>query len=72
MSELVAYLLTGVSSPAVSGGVWTNQPCLQIVMDLNNKVEVIYVLGLFLVGKHRKKVCRTMVYSRCLMRHLFW
>ena len=34
------------------------QSGLKISMDLVLRVQVVYVLGLFLVGKHRKKVQR--------------
>merc|ERR1719186_1793074 len=38
-----------------SGGGLTD-PCSSLVNDLVDRVEVLYVLGLLLVGKHRKQV----------------
>ena len=37
------------------GGGFTD-PCSGLVNDLVDRVEVLYVLGLLLVGKHRKQV----------------
>lgn len=50
------YCLAGVSEPTTPGGLMTQQQGLKIMEELVQRVEVVYVLGLFLVGKHRKKV----------------
>ena len=46
----------GISAPAAPGGPMIQQSGLKISTDLILRVQVVYVLGLFLVGKHRKKV----------------
>ncbi|KAK2190340.1 hypothetical protein NP493_84g05051 [Ridgeia piscesae] len=48
----------GISAPAAPGGPMIQQSGLKISTDLILRVQVVYVLGLFLVGKHRKKVQR--------------
>lgn len=48
----------GISEPSNFGGPLIQQAGLKISNDLILRVQVIYVLGLFLVGKHRKKVQR--------------
>ncbi len=50
--------VVGISVPASPGGPMVQQSGLKISTDLILRVEVVYVLGLFLVGKHRKKVQR--------------
>ncbi len=40
----------------MAGGPMIQQAGLKISMELIKRVQVVYVLGLFLVGKHRKKV----------------
>jgi len=46
----------GISEPASFGSSLVQQAGLRISNVLILRVQVIYVLGLFLVGKHRKKV----------------
>ncbi|ELU14681.1 hypothetical protein CAPTEDRAFT_176924 [Capitella teleta] len=48
----------GVSAMASRTGPLVQQSGLRISTDLILRVQVVYVLGLFLVGKHRKKVQR--------------
>ncbi|XP_046354542.1 short transient receptor potential channel 4-associated protein-like isoform X1 [Haliotis rubra] len=48
----------GVSEPTTEGGSLILQQGLKITEELVQRVEVVYVLGLFLLGKHRKKVQR--------------
>eukprot|EP00918_Siedleckia_nematoides_P024820 GHVU01053597.1.p1 GENE.GHVU01053597.1~~GHVU01053597.1.p1 ORF type:complete len:770 (-),score=71.82 GHVU01053597.1:2839-5148(-) len=48
----------GISEPTSPGGVMVQQPGIKICTELTMRVQVVYVLGLFLVGKHRKKVQR--------------
>ncbi|KAK2149750.1 hypothetical protein LSH36_438g02046 [Paralvinella palmiformis] len=48
----------GISEPASFGSSLVQQAGLRISNVLILRVQVIYVLGLFLVGKHRKKVQR--------------
>lgn len=47
---------TGISEPTSAGGAMNVQQGLKITEELVQRVEVVYVLGLFLLGKHRKKV----------------
>jgi len=48
----------GVSEPTSDGSSMVAQQSLTITEELVQRVEVVYVLGLFLLGKHRKKVQR--------------
>ncbi|OWF45106.1 short transient receptor potential channel 4-associated protein-like [Mizuhopecten yessoensis] len=48
----------GISEPTSAGGPMNVQQGLKITEELVQRVEVVYVLGLFLLGKHRKKVQR--------------
>ncbi|BFZ19840.1 hypothetical protein BsWGS_22880 [Bradybaena similaris] len=48
----------GVSEPTSEGNPMVAQQALAITEELVQRVEVVYVLGLFLLGKHRKKVQR--------------
>ncbi|XP_059171134.1 short transient receptor potential channel 4-associated protein-like isoform X2 [Physella acuta] len=48
----------GVSEPTAEGHPMVAQQALTITEELVQRVEVVYVLGLFLLGKHRKKVQR--------------
>ncbi|XP_060063786.1 short transient receptor potential channel 4-associated protein-like [Ylistrum balloti] len=48
----------GISEPTSAGGPMNIQQGLKITEELVQRVEVVYVLGLFLLGKHRKKVQR--------------
>lgn len=48
----------GISEPTTAGGPMNVQQGLKITEELVQRVEVVYVLGLFLLGKHRKKVQR--------------
>ncbi|XP_041375962.1 short transient receptor potential channel 4-associated protein-like [Gigantopelta aegis] len=48
----------GISEPVSEGGPMIQQQGLKITEQLVQRVEVVYVLGLFLLGKHRKKVQR--------------
>lgn len=48
----------GVSEPTSEGAPMVAQQSLTITEELVQRVEVVYVLGLFLLGKHRKKVQR--------------
>ncbi|KAI8746483.1 short transient receptor potential channel 4-associated protein-like isoform X1 [Biomphalaria glabrata] len=48
----------GVSEPTSEGQPMIAQQALTITEELVQRVEVVYVLGLFLLGKHRKKVQR--------------
>ncbi|CAL1542010.1 unnamed protein product [Lymnaea stagnalis] len=48
----------GVSEPTSEGHPMVAQQALTITEELVQRVEVVYVLGLFLLGKHRKKVQR--------------
>lgn len=48
----------GISEPSAEGGHMVVQQGLKITEELVQRVEVVYVLGLFLLGKHRKKVQR--------------
>lgn len=48
----------GISEPTSAGGAMNVQQGLKITEELVQRVEVVYVLGLFLLGKHRKKVQR--------------
>lgn len=50
--------LGGISEPSAEGGPMVQQQGLKITEELVQRVEVVYVLGLFLLGKHRKKVQR--------------
>ena len=52
----LAEFMGGVSAMATPNGPMVRQPGLHISTELILRVEVVYVLGLFLVGKHRKKV----------------
>lgn len=48
----------GISVARARGSPLKTQQGLRITEDLAQRVEVVYVLGLFLLGKHRKKVQR--------------
>ncbi|XP_052817711.1 short transient receptor potential channel 4-associated protein-like isoform X2 [Mya arenaria] len=48
----------GVTAPTTAGSPMLLQQGLKITEELVQRVEVVYVLGLFLLGKHRKKVQR--------------
>ena len=48
----------GISVQTSPTGPMVQQAGLKISFDLIKRVQVVYVLGLFLVGKHRKKVGR--------------
>ncbi|CAI9716469.1 Hypothetical predicted protein [Octopus vulgaris] len=48
----------GISVATARGSSLKTQQGLRITEDLAQRVEVVYVLGLFLLGKHRKKVQR--------------
>ena len=50
------WSLPGVSAMSQRNGPLVKQSGLRISTDLILRVQVVYVLGLFLVGKHRKKV----------------
>lgn len=49
-------MIEGISEPTTAGGPMNQQQGLKITEELVQRVEVVYVLGLFLLGKHRKKV----------------
>jgi Trpc4-associated protein len=49
-------VVLGISEPTTAGGPMNQQQGLKITEELVQRVEVVYVLGLFLLGKHRKKV----------------
>ena len=56
-SLLNAFLkYVGISACSVPGGPLVQQSGLKISNELILRVHVVYVLGLLLVGKHRKKV----------------
>lgn len=57
MDDLETFI-GGISEPASLNGPFVAQSGLHISLDLILRVQVVYVLGLFLVGKHRKKVQR--------------
>lgn len=46
----------GITAPTTAGSPMVLQQGLKITEELVQRVEVVYVLGLFLLGKHRKKV----------------
>ena len=46
----------GITAPTTAGSAMVQQQSLKITEILVQRVEVVYVLGLFLLGKHRKKV----------------
>lgn len=48
----------GITIPTTQGSPMVVQQGLKITEELVQRVEVVYVLGLFLLGKHRKKVQR--------------
>ena len=48
--------LKGITIPTTQGSPMVVQQGLKITEELVQRVEVVYVLGLFLLGKHRKKV----------------
>ncbi|KAH3768358.1 hypothetical protein DPMN_169570, partial [Dreissena polymorpha] len=48
----------GITAPTTAGSPMQLQQGLKITEELVQRVEVVYVLGLFLLGKHRKKVQR--------------
>ena len=48
----------GICAATILDGPMVQQSGLKMSMDLVLRVQVVYVLGLFLVGKHRKKVQR--------------
>lgn len=48
--------VAGISEPSSEGSHMVQQQGLKITEELVQRVEVVYVLGLFLLGKHRKKV----------------
>lgn len=50
------FLFIGISVARARGSPLKTQQGLRITEDLAQRVEVVYVLGLFLLGKHRKKV----------------
>ena len=54
----VFFECSGVSEPGSEGHPMVAQQALTITEELVQRVEVVYVLGLFLLGKHRKKVRR--------------
>jgi len=47
---------TGITVPTTADSPMVLQQGLKITEELVQRVEVVYVLGLFLLGKHRKKV----------------
>ena len=49
-------MIVGISVQTSPTGPMVQQAGLKISFDLIKRVQVVYVLGLFLVGKHRKKV----------------
>ena len=50
------FLISGITIPTTQGSPMVCQQGLKITEELVQRVEVVYVLGLFLLGKHRKKV----------------
>ncbi|KAK6185324.1 hypothetical protein SNE40_007584 [Patella caerulea] len=48
----------GISEPTTENGPMVQQQGLKMTEELVQRVEVVYILGLFLLGKHRKKVQR--------------
>lgn len=56
MMRLFISVYEGVSEPTSLGHPMITQQALTITEELIQRVEVVYVLGLFLLGKHRKKV----------------
>ena len=56
----------GLSEATSAGGLLQQQPSLRITTQLMQRVEVVYVLGLFLVGKYRKKVQRKLAELRLI------
>ena len=56
----------GLSEATVANGQLQFQPSLKIATDLMQRVEVVYVLGLFLVGKYRKRVQRKLAELRLI------
>ncbi|KAL4234774.1 Short transient receptor putative channel 4-associated protein [Mactra antiquata] len=48
----------GITAPTTAESPMQKQQGLTITEELVQRVEVVYVLGLFLLGKHRKKVQR--------------
>ncbi|KAL5022171.1 hypothetical protein ScPMuIL_001326 [Solemya velum] len=57
-SDDLEDFIGGISEPTAAGGSMVIQQALKITEELVQRVEVVYVLGLFLLGKHRKKVQR--------------
>jgi Trpc4-associated protein len=45
----------GITAPTTAGSPMVLQQGLKITEELVQRVEVVYVLGLFLLGKHRKR-----------------
>jgi Trpc4-associated protein len=58
MNDDLENFVGGVSCMASRAGPLVQQSGLRISTDLILRVQVVYVIGLFLVGKHRKKVQR--------------
>ena len=55
-SSHIKLPVPGITIPTTAGAPMVVQQGLKITEQLIQKVEVVYVLGLFLLGKHRKKV----------------
>ena len=54
--NIFVFVFLGISVARARGSPLKTQQGLRITEDLAQRVEVVYVLGLFLLGKHRKKV----------------
>lgn len=48
-------MFVAITQPSEPNAAWVRQPALDCIKDLVLKVEVVYVLGLLLLGKHRKR-----------------
>ncbi|XP_064640748.1 short transient receptor potential channel 4-associated protein-like isoform X2 [Lineus longissimus] len=68
----------GISEPVAIDSPFCQQPGIRISNDLVQRVQVIYVIGLFLVGKHRKKIQRKLAELKLipglneLFDHFIW
>ena len=65
-SDVDEPFIGGLSEATVANGQLQFQPSLKIATDLMQRVEVVYVLGLFLVGKYRKRVQRKLAELRLI------
>lgn len=46
---------SGLSQPSEAQAPWIRQPGMECINNLVYKVEALYVIGLLLLGKNRKK-----------------